>query len=284
MSNSDRDPQGTNAGVCQRYVLGVDGGGTKTEAWLANCGVGLLPARLGVGTGGPSNPHAVGLEAAQQNILATVQAAFSVAQVKPHPVAAACLALAGVGRESIREAMQAWSQSVGFAERVQVVHDAQAVLHAGADTGCGVALISGTGSFAYGETSLGRVARSGGWGYLWGDEGSGFALGRSVLQAVARASDGRGPDTLLTPLVLERYRLRQSTELIPTIYDAASPRGDRCVGPLPSAAGPTTRSRRSANLRCGHRRPVPARYVDHPATSFFRWAVLAGFGRRSPHR
>ncbi len=156
MSNSDRDPQGTNAGVCQRYVLGVDGGGTKTEAWLANCGVGLLPARLGVGTGGPSNPHAVGLEAAQQNILATVQAAFSVAQVKPHPVAAACLALAGVGRESIREAMQAWSQSVGFAERVQVVHDAQAVLHAGADTGCGVALISGTGSFAYGETSLGR--------------------------------------------------------------------------------------------------------------------------------
>jgi N-acetylglucosamine kinase-like BadF-type ATPase len=83
-----------------------------------------------------------------------------------------------------------------------------------------VVVIAGTGSIAYGRDAAGRAARSGGWGYLLGDEGGGYWIGRAALSAVVRQFDGRGPTTLLTELVLTQMQLGNPTELIHAIYDS----------------------------------------------------------------
>ncbi len=215
-----------NQGDPSRFILGLDGGGSKTVAWLARCEKADSYTTLGVGSSGPSNPQAMGLETAQRNMLSAIHAAFSGAQLEPIPVDAACLALAGVGREPIRQAVLEWSRQVSLARQIRVVHDAQAVLCAGTSACHGVALICGTGSFAYGESASGEWARSGGWGYLYGDEGSGFDLGRAALRAVACEADRRGPATVLTPLILQQLRVSQPAELIPAIYNSATMRAD----------------------------------------------------------
>ena len=80
-------------------------------------------------------------------------------------------------------------------------------------------LIAGTGSIAYGVNEHGFAARSGGWGYVIGDEGSGYWIGRQALTAVVREADGRGPRTRLTPLVLEHFQLARVDGLVREVYD-----------------------------------------------------------------
>ena len=207
-----------------QLVLGIDGGGTKTVAWLASCTNSARPTTIGRGQAGPSNPQAVGTTAAQRNIQTAVEQAFADAQYPPTRVATACLALAGAGRENVRQEMLRWAEELSLAKHVQVVHDGQAVLAIGTDDGTGVAVICGTGSFAYGESVSGTNARSGGWGYLFGDEGSGYAIGCAALRAVARAADCRGPATMLTPALLALLQVSEPAQLIPAIYGVSSTR------------------------------------------------------------
>jgi N-acetylglucosamine kinase-like BadF-type ATPase len=101
---------------------------------------------------------------------------------------------------------------------VRVVHDAHIALAAGTEAREGIVLIAGTGSVAYGRDASGGEDRVGGWGYLLGDEGSGYEIGRRALTAVLRQFDGRGPQTALTELVLNAYRLPEPTALIPLVY------------------------------------------------------------------
>jgi N-acetylglucosamine kinase-like BadF-type ATPase len=106
---------------------------------------------------------------------------------------------------------------------VKVVSDAEILLIASTPSGPTLALICGTGSIVYGRTGTGELLRAGGWGYLFGDEGSGYAIGIAALRAVMQAYDGRGSETLLSELVLERYGLRTPPDLVRRIYGAESP-------------------------------------------------------------
>ncbi len=169
-----------------RLIFGIDGGGTRTSAFLAN--VSRPDDILGQGTAGPSNQRAVGPRMAMNNLDLAVQEAFSNARIDRQTVAAACLGLAGADRISDRSVVQDWAQEARLAEKIQVVNDAMPLLHAGAGDGYGIALIAGTGSLAWGRNPQNQTARSGGWGYLFGDEGSAFAIGRAILQAVSCSS------------------------------------------------------------------------------------------------
>ncbi|HKA52908.1 MAG TPA: BadF/BadG/BcrA/BcrD ATPase family protein, partial [Candidatus Binatia bacterium] len=82
----------------------------------------------------------------------------------------------------------------------------------------GLAVVAGTGSIAYARAPDGRTARAGGWGYLLGDEGSGYALTLAGLQAVARAADGRAPATRMTDAFLNKLGLSDPHDLIPAVY------------------------------------------------------------------
>jgi N-acetylglucosamine kinase-like BadF-type ATPase len=208
----------------EHLVIGIDGGGTKTLAWLAEREPHAAAQPIGVGLAGPSNPQAVGLDLAGANILQAIRQSFAAAGCEAGPVAAVCLALAGVGREPIRRQMMTWCCHQELAGDVLVTNDAMAVLAAGTPSGWGAALIDGTGSFAFGMTADGSCQRTGGWGYLFGDEGSGYAIGLAALRAVTQAVDGRGPSTILTDRVLEHLTLQEPSDLIPTLCTPQPPR------------------------------------------------------------
>ncbi|HTI50485.1 MAG TPA: BadF/BadG/BcrA/BcrD ATPase family protein, partial [Planctomycetaceae bacterium] len=199
-------------------VLGIDGGGSKTSAWLARQGKADPWDIIGRGVAGPSNPKAVGFTVAFANLDVAIDAAFQQAGLPPQEVSAACGALAGSDRETDRRRIEAWAQGRKLARRLQLVHDAMPLLAAGTPEGWGVALIAGTGSLAFGRNAQGDAARAGGWGYLLGDEGSGYAIVCRALQATAHAADGRGPQTELLPRFLKKLDVAQPSELVIQIY------------------------------------------------------------------
>jgi len=205
--------------VKHTLYLGVDGGGSHTVA-LAADDRGRI---LGRGEAQASNLYSVGLQAAQEAILQAIEQALAAAGARL-PVAAACLGLAGIGRPAEQALWQRWALDVRLAERVLVVHDSDLVLAAGTPAGWGLALIAGTGSIALGRSVGGAWARAGGWGYLLGDEGSGYAVGLAALQAVARAADGRAPATALAQAILAHWQLAEPSQLIGFVYRTRVPR------------------------------------------------------------
>lgn len=205
-------------------VLGIDGGATKTVAWLALRSGGGESSVVGRGMAGSANPQAIGFDAALENLDRAIASAFDEAGVKPGPLAAAVLGLAGWDREQNRRVLYDWAEKRRLAARLRSVHDAVPLLAAGSPEDWGVALISGTGSFAFGQTADGRTVRVGGWGYLFGDEGSGYQIALAGLRAAAKSADGRAPPTRLVDALLGRLDLREPPELIPAVYRFAHDR------------------------------------------------------------
>jgi len=205
-------------------VLGIDGGGTKTIAWLAPRDAPHEAGVLGRGKAGPSNVRSVGFDTAIQNIDCAIHLAFDEARLDRGSVASICVGLAGADREAERVPLRQWAEKERLADRVIVTNDAIPLIFAGFDDGVGIAVISGTGSVVFGRNQAGKMARCGGWGPLFGDEGSGYAIALEGLRAVACASDGRGPATTLLGRALQAFDVPSVNELIPAIY---SPNIDR---------------------------------------------------------
>ncbi|KLU07144.1 N-acetylglucosamine kinase [Rhodopirellula islandica] len=206
-------------------VLGIDGGGTKTVAWLARCDFPhhhtAIPNAIetfGRGRAGSSNVRSVGFETALGNLDRAVENAFADAEIPRVMVDRACLALAGAGRNSEQQRIRSWADQCQLTKSLTVVDDALPVLYAAAEDGVGIALISGTGSLALGRNTEGETARCGGWGSLLGDEGSGYQISLAALRAVVRADDGRGPTTQLHQRLLEHHGITTASELIPILY------------------------------------------------------------------
>ncbi len=197
-----------------QFILGVDGGGSKTMALLSDSAGQVM----GRGVAGPSNQQVVGFERACAAVESAIMAAFADAQCEPQPVAAICLGLAGVDRPEDHQRFNAWANTCWPAVKLTIANDATLVLAAGTPDGWGLALVSGTGSISYGRDAQGRYARAGGWGYLLGDEGSSYAIGLAALQAVTRAADGRAAPTMLTDVVLNHWELSTPQALIGHVY------------------------------------------------------------------
>ncbi|MGH2450111.1 MAG: BadF/BadG/BcrA/BcrD ATPase family protein, partial [Candidatus Limnocylindria bacterium] len=134
------------------------------------------------------------------------------------------LSCAGGDRERERERGRAILASlVGPDVPIEVTHDAKAALYAGNPQGCGVVLIAGTGSIAYGRNSEGDEERAGGWGYLIGDEGSAVWIGLEGLRAAAHHVDGRGAPTAITSHVTRELGLAELIDVIPIVYGRPHP-------------------------------------------------------------
>ncbi len=109
-------------------------------------------------------------------------------------------------------------------ERIKAESDSVAALASGTFGGPGVALISGTGCVAFAQNALGQKTICGGWGYLLGDEGSGFWIGLQAVKAAIRAQDGRGPRSRFTDLVMEKLGVADMREAQSRIYNDLIPR------------------------------------------------------------
>lgn len=203
-------------------LVGIDAGGSKTRALVGGAG----GAVLGWGEAGPANYQSTGLKAAFQALDAAVEQALERAGAGPERdpaaaralVGAACLGAAGMDRPKDFAVFQGWAERAFPNARLRLVNDAHIALAAGTPAGWGLVLIAGTGSIAYGRSPDGRVERAGGWGYLLGDEGSGYDIGLQALRAVTRASDGRAPQTTLTEAVLAAWALDHPQDLVSKLY------------------------------------------------------------------
>ena len=192
------------------YFLGMDGGGTRTAAALAD-ERGRVLARA---EAGPSNPHKVGFEAAQRELLRAARRAVRQAHLKPRALDAVCVGLAGVARPPVHRRLLAWLRQSIPARFHLLTSDAAIALEAALGDSPGIIVISGTGSIAYGRDERGRALRSGGWGTLLDDAGSGYDLGRKAIASALRAFDGRGRRTRLEAKICRALRLRDVTEVV----------------------------------------------------------------------
>lgn len=228
------------------YVLGIDGGGTKTACVLLTSDGQTIASS----ESHASNYHAVGAEVAQANIRLAIEQTLAqamIAQALCDPtdlkICGIGLGLAGVASqedvavvrgwvaEYIAEAIGGcrWSFHEGDHARVYIDHDCAIALTGGvaqidqlqpnqtiAETG--IAAIAGTGSIVFGRNATGQTARVGGWGYLLGDEGSGYDLARRGLQAALYAADGRGERTALLAEFQQHFHARSPRDLAMTVY------------------------------------------------------------------
>ena len=233
-------------------MLGIDAGGTKTVCQLADeSGEVLAEARRG-----GANLQAIGEFEVEKVLFDVMEEAIGDLDVRP---AAVCLGIAGVDRPDDARVVRGIMKRIGYKAKLLVVNDALVALEAGAPEQPGVVVIAGTGSIAYGRNERNQAARAGGWGYMLGDEGSGYWIGRAALRAVLREADRRGPATQLTGLLLNYYGVARAQDLIHQVYHGAlRPRGYRLARAMRTGRLHRRRHR-------GHRHPPrlrrPARVV-----------------------
>jgi N-acetylglucosamine kinase-like BadF-type ATPase len=201
-----------------KFFLGIDGGGTKTHAVIADESLRVL----GEGFSGAANPLRVGLEEAITHIDQAVADACAQAGIELLKVDSACAAIAGINhpihyhtmKDALNEALQ-----IGGLE---LVTDARAALEGALDGKPGVVVIAGTGSIAIGINDSGQQARSGGFGPTLSDEGSGYDIARRALKAVVSSFDGRSPSTLLAERICNRLGVSSPADLPGVIYNSDS--------------------------------------------------------------
>ncbi|HFC11249.1 MAG TPA: hypothetical protein ENJ56_00290, partial [Anaerolineae bacterium] len=207
----------------QLFVIGVDGGGSKTAAVILD----RFGQVMGRGRSGSANYHHLGLAAVGENLGAAMQAAAQAAGVDWRQAAAVTWALSGVDRPIDRQRMVRLSAEILPTIPFIIENDALAALIAGLShiqpnippsvTHNGIVQIAGTGTITYGENSQGKRARAGGWGYM-SEVGSAYQLAMGALRAVNNALDKIIPPTLLTNLLLSHLELEIITDILTWMY------------------------------------------------------------------
>lgn len=202
--------------------LGVDAGGTKTQTFLVN-----TEAKRAVSIVGESaNPGTVGWATARDTVLQLIFQTLQAAGASPEQLSGLSIGMAGIDRpQQVERMTQELSSHLPAGLNMEVVNDALPALTAGTRGASGVVLIAGTGSIAVGEDTEGHMVRSGGFGNLIGDEGSGCDIGRRGLMAAVQAAEGRGPQTQLWERAADFFQVSQPGDIIPQIYESNNPVG-----------------------------------------------------------
>lgn len=207
-----------------RYVIGVDGGGTKTEgvlSRLSGSALGLQYSRgpscqslevVATSHSGPGNLQGSDIRLVFREIENCIESLFHQCPLARERVQRICFSMAGTSHTQRLNEFKKWVEQRNWSPAFLVTHDARSLIAAGTDNDCGVALIAGTGSFAYGINAQGIEHRCGGWGNLLGDEGSGYWLAIEGLKAAVRAVDGRGSETVLGQSFEDWFRGEPSSQ------------------------------------------------------------------------
>ena len=216
-----------------KLFLGVDGGQSGTTAVIGD-ETGRI---LGTGEAGPCN-HAAAAEGRaklERAITGRVGEACRQAGLELAGVTfeAACFGLSG-GPE---DRLQALESVVRCRTPLMVTTDAVVALAGATPEGQGVIVIAGTGSISYGRNAAGKAARAGGWGYIYGDEGGAFDIGRQALRASLRMEEGWGPPTSLHAILTEATNSSSANDMLHKFYGPDWPRS-RVATPLPQTRDP----------------------------------------------
>lgn len=204
-----------------RYFLGIDGGGTKTEALLCT-GKGIITGR---GKTDSSNPLFKEKSAAFENINNSINLALKEYSGEMCLISAA-VCIPGIKRykeELKAQLLNKFSNTYIDADEMNAFLGAVAKPY-------GVVVVSGTGSFAMGINKKGERNELGGWGPILGDEGSGYHIGLLCLKSIIREYEGAGPETVLTFKVKKFLHINTVNELKRKVYSEEFDRS--CMGSL----------------------------------------------------
>lgn len=189
--------------------LGVDGGGTKTAFVIVN-DAGHVMARS---VSGSCYHPEVGIDAVREVLADGVREVLVASGLGPDALRQAFFGIPAYGEDPIADGqLAALPATILQSDRYQVGNDMVCSWAGALACADGISVIAGTGSIAYGEYA-GRTARSGGWGEVFGDEGSAYWIAREGLAMFARMSDGRLPPGPLYELMRRHFGLTQDIDL-----------------------------------------------------------------------
>ena len=199
------------------FLMGLDGGATKTVAAVLD----VVGGAVHLGHAGPSNPDAVGPEAAVEALLGAAEEALERARIDNDQLGAAVIAVAGTDTDAVAELVHGARYEGWY-----VVNDVVAAWATATGAGPGVAVISGTGSNVFGVGNDGRAWRAGGWGHLLGDEGSGYWLGIESIKAGLRDRELSGPETALGDAAVAFFEAKSIEALASRVYAQPLSKGE----------------------------------------------------------
>lgn len=192
----------------ESIVAGWDGGGTKTRVTCLS----LTGEKRGTAEFGALNPNG----ASETDVLQTVADALEHVRSQGE-CKYLVVSTAGVSNPDVERLIRRALTACGYTGALELAGDQQSALY-GAVGAHGAVLIAGTGSICYGRSQSGQTARSGGYGYLVDDEGSGYAIGRDILSAVLRDMDGRGQPTRLRALLTAQEGFADVPDIMRSLY------------------------------------------------------------------
>ncbi len=204
------------------YLIGIDGGGTKTRALITDGSYEVLADFCA----GPSNMQICGCDLSAHVILDLVEKCRRRVRADANQISAICCGLAGVGRDADKRRMMAAlkkkATGFGYSPRcICVESDARIALEGAFRGEPGIILVAGTGSIAFGRDYDGNFHRAGGWGRFLNDAGSGYAIGKEAVRSVAAYIDGLGPDTILVRELCDNFGLKDQGTIIDAVYRKA---------------------------------------------------------------
>ena len=203
----------------RQLVFGIDGGGTKSTG-LAGDEFGNILAKSEAGA---TNPNVVGITDCAKTIFEIISDCSQQIGCDLRDYRAIVVGLSGAGgdtnRKKILEAINSHYKTKGTSSLpITIETDARTALEGAFDGSSGVVVIAGTGSVVMGKTSRGDIVRTGGWGRILGDEGSGYYIGREALAAVAQHLDKRGDAGRLPDAIAKKFQWKTREDIVTAVY------------------------------------------------------------------
>jgi glucosamine kinase len=207
-----------------RFIMGVDGGATKTLAAVLD----LREHTLHLGHGASSNPDAVGAHTATESLVKATDEVIGRAGIAREELDAAVLAIAGTDTDAVAAHVRESRPRTWV-----VVNDVVGAWAAATGARPGVGAISGTGSNVFGVGGTGggagpspRVWRAGGWGHVLGDEGSGYWLAVQSIKAALADRERSGPETRLSAAAVDFFGVQSVEALATLVYSKPLAKGE----------------------------------------------------------
>jgi len=204
----------------KKYFLGFDGGGTHLRGCLIDANGEILAVVAHPPASFPGLKEKIGEPVAE-----LCHDLEKRAGLPSGLITAAGFCSTGVGRPAERVIVEQALHQKKIAQKIIAESDALAALTGAFGGGSGVIIIAGTGVIGFGRAMTNEIIRVGGWGYLLGDEGSGFALAQAALAAALKDWDGRGRQTALRQIFEKHFNVTSIELIISQIYRSDFDRG-----------------------------------------------------------
>ncbi|MDD5603193.1 MAG: BadF/BadG/BcrA/BcrD ATPase family protein [Eubacteriales bacterium] len=225
----------------KRYIVGIDGGGTKMKlkAFYADMLLSAEPAEpdkhfpaetvyaaAGVSESGGSNLTAESEEKVRGNLRELFRDLFDNHGLHADSCACVCLGTAGATGGARAQKLTGFLKEILPSAHIIVTSDIYTSLYGGTLSDMGIVLNSGTGSFCFGRDENGESCRVGGWGHIISDEGSGYYIGQRVLNAVTKSIDGRGERTSMADMVSDAVGGNTNQDIVDFVHSGRQTKKD----------------------------------------------------------